>query len=840
MKNFTLLKNLSTLALIFLIPFNLTSQTYTSDPDDLAGYVNAAGATGGTFIVTSGTYNDFEPSFEVMATADNPIIIKAETVGGVTLTGSSHFVFKKSAFITLEGFVIDGEGDDTLVKLEGCNNIRISRNIFELETDDSIKWVYVGGVWDDDSVPYQYLSHDNRIDHNIFQNKSTPGNYITIDGTDQSIQSQNDRIDHNYFKNNSPRATNEQESIRVGWSEMSESSGFTVVEFNLFEDCDGDPEIISVKTCDNIVRHNTFLRSYGTLSLRHGNRTRVEGNYFFGGEKEIGLSPAGSTLYTGGIRIYGTDHVIINNYFEGLNGTRWDAPITLTMGDAIVGESSNLTKHFRAERVTIAYNSLINNSHGIEIGFDNNGNYSKDLIDITIANNLITGSENSMVEIMNGNDQGDNITWKNNLMYPTGDAEIIVGETSTSFDTGEVVNENPNLGYGNITVGDATTVNYGKTTANTPLYNNAVTSEIVVEDVEGQDRPTTSNPGADHYSLESVRYSPLTKDDVGPNAYGDDAPTENLYLSSVSEFSADEETQSVTVTSNLDWTASDDSDWITVTPTSGSNNGSIDVSVTANPTYSQRTGIVTVTGGSVTRTLNITQMGADPTTGLNLINDGTVNDPVTVTASTEQVDATHSNYATNTLDKDFETRWSGEGVGAELIYDLGDLYDLELIRIATILGKTYNYEILTSTDGVVYTSVANVQSNTLGTYEHYEVTNQAKFVKIIGGGQPSGSVWNSITEIEFYATSTLSVDGNELVNKDIMYPIPANGILYLKNINSANLIIIYSMDGRKIMEKTINSGSEVNIDVSSIPNGTYVVVLKGEQLYQSKRIIISH
>ena len=57
---------------------------------------------------------------------------------------------------------------------------------------------------------------------------------------------------------------------------MSLSSGYTVVEFNLFEDCDGDPEIVSVKSCDNIIRHNTFLKSYGTLSLRHGNKRNLE------------------------------------------------------------------------------------------------------------------------------------------------------------------------------------------------------------------------------------------------------------------------------------------------------------------------------------------------------------------------------------------------------------------------------------------------------------------------------------------------------------------------------------------------------------------------------------
>ena len=516
------------LSFLFSLSFSKLDAQMYDDPDDLAEAVNAA-SSGGVFIVKNGTYTDFEATFEVLASESNPVVIKAETIGGVVLTGESHFVIRQSAYVTLEGFVIDGQGDDTLVKLEGSNNIRITRNVFELETTESIKWVFIGGVWNDNTFPFNFPSHHNRVDHNIFQNKDTPGHYITIDGSFEDngseevyYQSQHDRIDYNYFKNNGPRAVNEQESIRIGWSEMSLSSGFTIVEHNLFEDCDGDPEIVSVKSCDNIVRHNTFLKSYGTLSLRHGNRNRVEGNYFFGDDKPIGISAAGSNLYTGGIRIYGTDHLIINNYMEGLNGTRWDAPITLTLGDAIDGQSSSLSKHFRAERVMIAFNTLVNNSHGIEIGYDNNNSYSKDLEDVTIANNLISGSENSMVEIVDAdNDQGVNITWINNLMYPTGNAGILDGATTTSFDTNEVINENPSLEFDDSN-------NIWRTTVATPLYENTLNIGSISEDIEGQERPIFSNPGADHYSLESIRFMPLTIDDVGPNAYEDDITSVSL------------------------------------------------------------------------------------------------------------------------------------------------------------------------------------------------------------------------------------------------------------------------------------------------------------------------
>lgn len=849
-KKFTTSKALKTVFPIFflLISFSLSSQVFT-DNDDLKNAVNAT-TTGGTFVVKNGSYNDFDATFEIMATQENPIIIKAESVGGVTLTGESGFVFKKSAHITLEGFVFDVTGDNSLIKLEGCNNIRITRNVFELKTTESIKWVFIGGVWDDNTLPFQFPSHHNRVDHNIFQNKNTPGHYITVDGTtdtnDVAYQSQYDRIDHNYFKNNSPRAVNEQESIRVGWSKMSNSSGYTTVEFNLFEDCDGDPEIVSVKSSDNIIRHNTFLKSYGTLSLRHGNRNRIEGNYFFGGGKPIETSPDNATLYTGGIRIYGKDHVIINNYMQGLNGTRWDAPITLTLGDAEEG-NTNLTKHFIADNVLIAYNTLVDNSHGIEIGFDNNGNYGKDLKNIKIANNLIISSENALVEIKDNNDQGSNITWQNNLFAPTGTATTIVNATSTSFTDAMVKDENPFLvseSYNDYTI--------WRTTASTPNYNNAVSSETINEDIEGQDRPSSSNPGADHFSTASERFMPLKPVDVGPNAYETDDNTESLFLSSITTYTAAGETKQITVTANLDWSVTDDADWISITPSSGSNSGSFDVTVSPNSEFTERTGKVTVVGGAITRLLNITQAAADPKANLELINDQSANDNVSINyVFAEEVTATKNNLAIHTLDKDLNTQWAGNGVGGEIIYDLGGVFNLQLIDFATTNGKTYKFQIWVSKTGTTASDFENVfpndgdlLSNSDGTYKSLlfpTVVIGTKYVKIIGNGQTSGSPWNTIKEVDFYKTSNLSVDNNILDDEIVLYPNPTNNILNINvGLKSINKIELFNIIGRKILETKIDTQKEIiNIDVSKLAKGSYFVMISEKNgLKTSKNILV--
>lgn len=491
-----------------LLSSALHSQTYVTTDTSLQTQVNAA-APGTTFIIPNGTYADFYCSFTKIATAENPITIKAATVGGVTFTGDSHFVFKKSAHIILEGFVFNCQSNNTLVKLEASNNIRITRNVFELTTTNSIKWLVVAGYYND--YTFQFLSHHNRIDHNIFKNKTTAGNYITIDGTynqDQTVnqQSQYDRIDHNYFYNNGPRLENEKEAIRIGNSQLCNSSGFTTVEFNLFEECDGDPEIVSVKSCDNMVRHNTFNRNYGSLTLRQGNRNIAEGNYFFGGGKPNGMF--GTTpIYTGGIRAYGADHVIKNNYLEGLQGTLFDAPIALTQGDARTGIDTDFSLHFRGERITVAYNTLVNNAYGIQIGYaKSNGSYNIKLEDITIANNLVTGSQNSLVKIFN--DQLGEVTWLNNILYPTGSAQLIEG--GPAFTTSQAVVQNPNLA-----------INGGiwKSTSSSPTIGNAVPTLNINEDIDGQARPSTSNAGADHYSTAAAVYLPVTINDVGPNAY---------------------------------------------------------------------------------------------------------------------------------------------------------------------------------------------------------------------------------------------------------------------------------------------------------------------------------
>lgn len=76
-------------------------------------------------------------------------------------------------------------------------------------------------------------------------------------------------------------------------------------------------------------------------------------------------------------------------------------------------------------------------------------------------------------------------------------------------------------------------------------------------------------------------------------------------------FTKDGGSSTVSVTSNTDWTVSDDADWLTVSAQSGKGNGSVTVTAAANTTYEARTATITVTAGTVTKNISVTQDAAE-------------------------------------------------------------------------------------------------------------------------------------------------------------------------------------------------------------------------------------
>ncbi len=90
-------------------------------------------------------------------------------------------------------------------------------------------------------------------------------------------------------------------------------------------------------------------------------------------------------------------------------------------------------------------------------------------------------------------------------------------------------------------------------------------------------------------------------------------------------FGSGEETKNVYVTSNLDWHLGIFPMWISTSASSTNGNGTLSITCEANSASLPRTATITLTGGNLTKTIDITQeagaIGVTPTS-LNFINDG--------------------------------------------------------------------------------------------------------------------------------------------------------------------------------------------------------------------------
>lgn len=120
---------------------------------------------------------------------------------------------------------------------------------------------------------------------------------------------------------------------------------------------------------------------------------------------------------------------------------------------------------------------------------------------------------------------------------------------------------------------------------------------------------------------------------------------------------------------------------------------------------------------------------------------------VALTASSYQA----PNVPENTIDGNLGTRWSAEGVGEWVEYELDDVYSIQSVNVAFTNGTSrYDYfDIDISLDGVNWTTVYSGQSSgTTIDLEAFDFTDtNGQYLRYVGGGN-SQSLWNSVSEVE--------------------------------------------------------------------------------------------
>ena len=304
--------------------------------------VNAA--PGDRIIVADGIYTAAESIVvAVSGTSDKPISIEADHTGSTEISGTNGFIVNPgSSYIVIKGFRFTHKTGTCRIE-PGASHIILTRNLFECTPSES------------GAKPYLNVSGDDcEISFNTFQNKKDEGQMISVQGPGGNLMAKRTWIHHNYFFNFPSTGKNNCSAIQIGLSGRSMDKAFCIVEYNLFEKTEGENEgAICHKSCNNIIRYNTFGEKSEECSIRHGNNSQVYGNYF---------------INTTGLRFSGDDHLIYANHF--LNCSK---AIVCTNGDGEVNEGAKLTCHDRPDRVRIVYNTITDCESAYQMPGRNNG-----------------------------------------------------------------------------------------------------------------------------------------------------------------------------------------------------------------------------------------------------------------------------------------------------------------------------------------------------------------------------------------------------------------------------------------------------------------------------------
>ena len=467
------MRNILTLVLTFFLNSAYTQTVLVSTSQEFDAAVSEASA-GDTILLKNGIWEDVLLEFYAVGEAEKPIVLKAQTPGEVILSGSSRLkIFGEYLVATDLDFQNGSSSGNAIVEFrksssELAENCRLTNsrilNYNPASDDIDYKWVSIYGS-------------NNRVDHCNFDGKNNEGALLVVWLTGEA---NHHRIDHNYFANIPRLGRNGGETIRIGTSTNSMTESRSIVEYNLFEACDGEIEIISNKSGFNIYRYNTFRNNDGTLTLRHGNDCEVYSNFFFGGEDKS----------SGGVRIIGERHKVYNNYFQGLRGDGLRAAISIMNGVP----DSPLNRYFQVLNAEVANNTIASSKEPFAIGEGSDSERTLPPKDCLIANNIVINTTGS--KAITYTDTPENMTYQAN--YITG---------TVGIDAEGIINEDPGL---------VLTEGLWRATSSSAITDAESMELSYLElDFDGQTRDDLPDIGCDELATTPITNIPLTQDDVG-------------------------------------------------------------------------------------------------------------------------------------------------------------------------------------------------------------------------------------------------------------------------------------------------------------------------------------
>lgn len=382
------------LALFFLASFVSAKELPVADAKALAEAIKQA-KPGDMIVMSAGEWADVQIRFQAEGTKEQPITLKAAVAGKTIITGQSR--------LQVSGHHLIVEG------LWFRDPLQASGEVIELRTDydelafsctvrhcavTSSKKVDLGKTT---SRFCSLYGSDNVIERCHFEGKNTGGTTLVVWLTPGGEGRHG--IKGNYFGPRPALGENGGETIRIGDSKTHDQNAKCEVTGNLFEHCNGEGEIISVKSCENRLTHNTFIECEGALTLRHTHRCLVEGNLFSGNHNKN----------AGGIRIVGEDHVVRNNWIENCDGDEYRCAITFMNGIFETDDSG----YQQVKRTLLEGNIVLDCKFSLLIGKQYRKNCTAPPIDCVIRNNTFISPKSQLIELRT---EAPGWKWENNVM----------------------------------------------------------------------------------------------------------------------------------------------------------------------------------------------------------------------------------------------------------------------------------------------------------------------------------------------------------------------------------------------------------------------------------------
>ena len=337
---------LAAVAVFLILP--ASAREYRVALDGVAAALKTA-RPGDRIVVEEGTYHDMELKWRGAGVEGSPVRIEAATPGGVVIGGASTLRIagewlEISGFDFRDGHAPSGSVIEFRCGKEVANDCRLTECVVDgynpARRDMAYSYILLYG-------------RRNRVDHCTLTGKLNLGVTLIVMLNEPRSQQNHHRIDHNWFGPRPVYGSNGAETIRVGTSQQAYSSSNTLIEENLFDRCNGEVEVVSIKSSDNVIRRNVFFESEGVLALRHGDRNTVEENLFVGHGKRN----------TGGIRIVNAGHKVRRNTLVGIAGGRFFSALALM--NAVPNSLPN--RYCLVEDVEVTDNTFIDCSN-IEFG----------------------------------------------------------------------------------------------------------------------------------------------------------------------------------------------------------------------------------------------------------------------------------------------------------------------------------------------------------------------------------------------------------------------------------------------------------------------------------------